>query len=242
MKPFRLALAFAALSLLAVPAGAAFHFSVIDELMTSYDGNPDVQFVEIRMLSGSQNLVDRTVLAAFDGSGSYQGDLLLLDANVTNAAAGTRWIMGTAAFETVSGIQVDFEFTPGLVQGSGMVCWGAPEGIVPPLDPNSWDHDNPSNYIDCVAYGVYTGPNPLGGDPTPFDADGHALARIDETDDNATDFACADPATPENNDGDSAELAATIPCPEPAAPLLLGAGALALLVGGRARKPRAERS
>jgi len=123
-----------------------------------------------------------------------------------------------------------------------MVCWGAPEGIVPPLDPNSWDHDNPSNYIDCVAYGVYTGPNPLGGDPTPFDADGHALARIDETDDNATDFACADPATPENNDGDSAELAATIPCPEPAAPLLLGAGALALLVGGRARKPRAERS
>jgi hypothetical protein len=246
MKPLRPALAFAALSLLALsrPAGAAFHFSVIDELMTSYDGDPNVQFVEIRMLSGGQNLVDRTVLAAFDGSGNYQGDLLLLDENVMNASAGTRWIMGTTAFETASGLQVNFEFAPGLVQGSGMVCWGAPPGIVPPLDPNSWDHEDPANYIDCVAYGDYTGPNPLGGTPTPLDADGHSLARVDETDDNATDFACADPATPTNNDGESPvpPLGATIPCPEPAAPLLLGAGALALLLGGRARKPPAERS
>ena len=242
MQPTRLALAALPLLALPLPASAAFHFSVIDEVMTSYDGDPNVQFVEIRMLSGGQNQVDHTVLAKFDGSGNYEGDLLVIDANVTNAAAGTRWIMGTAAFETASGIQADFEFTPGLIQGSGMVCWGAPPGILPPANPNSWAHDDPSNYIDCVAYGTYTGANPLGGNPTPFDADGHSLARLTDTDDNATDFACGDPATPKNNDGGSAELAATIPCPEPAAPLLLATGALAVPACGRARKPRADRA
>ena len=34
---------------------AVFHFSGIDEVMTSYDGDPTVQFVEIRMfLAGHQ--------------------------------------------------------------------------------------------------------------------------------------------------------------------------------------------
>jgi hypothetical protein len=119
-----------------------------------------------------------------------------------------------------------------------MVCWGAPEGLLPPANPSSWEHDNPANYIDCLAYGTYSGPNPQGGTPTPLDADGHSLVRIDETDDNATDFACGDPATPTNNAGGSAELEATIPCPEPAAPLLLATGAVALATSGRARARR----
>ena len=49
---------------------AVFHFSVIDEVMTSYDGDTAVQFVEINMLLSGQNVVANTVLAAFDDSGS----------------------------------------------------------------------------------------------------------------------------------------------------------------------------
>jgi hypothetical protein len=238
MKLLRLALAPLLLLALPGPAAALFHFSVIDEVMTSYKGDPNVQFVEIRMLSGSQNRVDHTVLAKFDGSGNYEGDLLVLDDDVPNSGTGVRWIMGTAAFETASGIEVNFEFAPGLIQGSGMVCWGAPENLLPPMNPNSWEHDDPANYIDCLAYGSYSGPNPHGGVPTPLDADGHSLVRISETDDNLTDFACGDPATPTNNDGESAELDATIPCPEPAAPLLLATGALALAISNRSRRGR----
>jgi hypothetical protein len=238
MKRFRLALAALLLLALPGPAAALFHFSVIDEVMTSYDGDPDVQFVEIKMLSGSQNRVDHTVLAKFDASGNYEGDIVVVDEDVTNSGNGVRWILGTTAFETVSGIQVNVEFAPGLIQGSGMVCWGAPEGLLPPANPSSWDHEDPANYIDCVAYGAYTGPNPHGGDPTPFDADGHSLVRLSDTDDNLTDFACGDPATPTNNDGASAELEATIPCPEPAAPLLLATGALALAISNRRRRGR----
>lgn len=236
MKPLRPCLA-ALLLLLAWarPANALFHFSVIDEVMTSYDGDPAVQFVEIRMLSAFQNRVDHTVLAKFDGSGNYEGDLLVVGADVVNFTSGTRWIMGTMDFVDASGLAVDFVFTPGLIQGSGMVCWGAPDDdILPPTNPNSWEHDDPANYIDCLAYGDYTGTtHPHGGTPTSLDADGHSLVRISETDDNATDFACADPAGPMNNAGTSESLAATIPCPEPAAPLLLAAGALALVLGGR---------
>jgi hypothetical protein len=236
MRGFRIAFASLLVVVLPLPAAALFHFSVIDEVMTSYDGDPNVQFVEIRMLAGSQNRVAHTVLARFDADGNYNGDLLVLTADVANQGADVRWLIGTPAFETVSGIQVDFEFAPQLLQASGMVCWGAPVGILPPTDPDSWDHGIPTNYIDCVAYGSYLGTNPLGGDPTPEDADGHSLVRVSDTDDNATDFTCGDPASPTNNAGDSASLAATIPCPEPAAPLLLATGALALSLSGRLRR------
>ncbi len=54
------------------------------------------------------------------------------------------------------------------------------------------------------------------GTPTPLDADGHSLQRLSDTNDNATDFECADPATPENNTGGSDLLPATTPCAPPA--------------------------
>jgi hypothetical protein len=99
-----------------------------------------------------------------------------------------------------------------------MVCWGAP-GIVPPSDPGSWDHTVPANYVDCVAYGSYTGPtNGFIGTPTPLSAEGHSLQRISDTHDNATDFACGDPADPENNADATADLVATTACPAPPTP------------------------
>jgi hypothetical protein len=213
---------------------------VIDELMTSYEGDTDIQFVEIRMLSASQNLVANTVLGVFDASGNYAGDALVVPGNVPNSGSGTRWIMGTPAFQTLTGIQLNFEFAPGLIGESGMVCWGAPDDLlVPPADPDSWVHSNPENYIDCVAYGSYTGPtNGLIGDPTPLSPDGHSLQRIFETHDSLTDFACADPATPTNNAGETIDLAAAIPCPEPSQILLLAGGAAALAPAGRRRQRR----
>ena len=200
----RIRAAFACLALLgaAQPAAALFHLAVIDEVMTSYDGDFDVQFVEIKMNFASQNFVENSVLAKFDASGNFEGDALLVPGNVANGSAGGRWLMGTAAFEAASGIQVDFEFSPGLIAGSGMICWGAPSQSLPP-DPGSWDHSDPENYIDCVAYGGYIGPtNGFIGNPTPIEPDGHSLQRMSETHDSASDFVCGDPANPTNNAGE----------------------------------------
>ena len=222
------------------PARALFHVAVIGEVMTSYDGDPNVQFVEILMLAIFQPFVTNSVLGAFDASGNYLGDVLVVPNNLGRDGAFVPWIMGTAQFAAVSGLTPDFIMPAGLPTGGGMVCWGAP-GLAPP-PPESWDHTNPLNYVDCLAYGSYSGPsNSLVGTPTALDADGHSLVRIGATNDNATDFACGDPATPTDNAGNSGSLVATTPCPEPGALLLHGAALGALAVLARRRRRAAGR-
>jgi hypothetical protein len=202
----------ATLLALSVPraTNALFHFAVIDEVMTSYGGDTGVQFVEIRMLAASQNFVMNSVLGAFDANGSYIGDVLIVPGNVLSGT-NRRWIMATAAFQTASGLTPDFIIPAGLPTGGGMVCWGAPGISAPP--PGSWDHTNPNSYVDCVAYGTYSGPGNFHiGTPTPLDGDGHSLVRVGTSNDNADDFECGDPATPQNNAGDTVSLAATVAC------------------------------
>jgi len=203
----------------APPSQAAFHFAEIDEVMTSYGGNANVQFVEIKMLSAGQNFVTNSVLGAFDASGNFIGDVLIVPGDVTSGA-NRSWLMGTTTgptnFQTESGLTPDFPMPAGLPTGGGMVCWGAPGFIVPP--PGSWDHTNPNNYIDCVAYGTYSGPGnfkigtTMGSFPAPDDADGHSLQRTQDTNSSANDWVCADPASPTNNTPASASLAATTLC------------------------------
>jgi len=193
------------------PAEAFFHLAVIDEVMTSYDADPSVQFVEIKMLAASQNLVTNSVLGVFDSDGNFVQDVLVVPSNVPNAGAGVRWIMGTSEFQTLSGLAPNFLISADLPTAGGMVCWGAP-GIIPPTN-TGWDRTNFANWIDCLAYGTYAGPSNIHiGNPTPLDAEGHSLRRISETDDNATDFSCVDPANPTNNASASASLDPTARC------------------------------
>jgi hypothetical protein len=190
---------------------ALFHLSVIDEVVTSYGGDPDVQFVEIAMETGSQNFVQNSILGAFDVDGDYLGDVLVVPSNVPNSGNGVRWLMATSEFQTLTGLTPDFTMPAGLLTGGGMVCWGAPGVSVPP--PGSWDHTNPNNYVDCIAYGTYSGPtNNHIGNPTPLTGDGHSLQRIAHTDDNLSDIICGDPATPRNNAGSTVNMAATTSC------------------------------
>ncbi len=193
-------------------AYAAFHLAVIDEVMTSYNGDTNVQFVEIRMLLTSQTVVGDSVLAAFDTSGNYVADVLVVPSSLT-LNTEVRWLMGTTQFETVSGVTPDFIMPAGLPTGGGMICWGAP-GVVPPAP--TWDRTILTNYIDCVAYGTYSGPSNVHiGTPTSLDADGHSLQRTGDTNNNATDFVCGDPADPTNHSSASTSLVATSSCSAP---------------------------
>jgi len=192
---------------------------VLDEVMTSYGGNPNVQLIEMRMLAPSQNLVTDSVFAAFDAGGAYIGDILVVPGDVVNSGNGVRWIVGTTDFQTASGLTPDFIMSPGVLPtGGGMVCYGGGGGILP-APPGSWDRNNFANYVDCLAYGTYAGSSNIHtGTPTTLDGDGHSLQRQNITNDNANDFVCADPATPENNAGTSASMAATTACPSPPTP------------------------
>jgi hypothetical protein len=208
----------ALLLLLGRPAGAAFHVAVIDEVATSVDGDAGQQFVEIRMLATGQTAVAGSVLAAFDADGGHLGDVLVVPSDLTNAGAGLRWLMATAAFQEAHRFAADFTFPPGLLPvADGMVCWGAP-GVTPP-DPATWDHRDPSRYVDCVAYGRFCGVASAGPPVAATPAD-HALARTGALRFTNRDFACTSTLTPRTNTGSELVLEGA-PC-EPVATFLCG--------------------
>src|SRR5262245_47258093 len=200
---------------LAAPAFAVHHISDISEVMSGVGADPTVQYVEINMESTFQNAVANTRLTAFNCNGTSHQVLMIVPANVTNDGAGVKWIMASQSFAAASGITPDFTWnttTDGSIDPTcGMVCWGAP-GIVPP-SPGSWSETDPNQYVDCVAYGGYTGttktsdPDADGvssssGTPTTLAAGNgsQSLSRTGSTNNNVADFALAAP-TPTNNAG-----------------------------------------
>lgn len=206
MKALARALLVAILAIPASPAFALFHIAVIDEVMSGLAGSEAVQFVEIRMLAGSQNIVTGSKLSAFDANGNFLRVILTVPGNVTGGA-DRAWIMASTDFAAASGITPDFTFTSigglGLEPNDGMVCWGKPS-----------NDSNPSQYVDCVAYGNYVGgANVHIGNPTPISPNGRSLVRVSATGNNQVDFACNDPAEPENNAMTVGSIAATTPCP-----------------------------
>ena len=207
------------------PALALHHISEITEVMSGFDGDPNVQFVEIEQLAIYQDAVTNTRLTAFNADGSLAG--VLLDPIGGNVSIfGDKWIMGTAAFEAASGISADFTFPPGILPAAGMVCWGAPD-VFAPL-PGTWDASDPNNYVDCVSYGGagFTGTNPMSPDPASSGAGDDTLSLTRSTSstakstspwrnsDDSTDFKLAVPS-PTNDAGEVGSLIAGQPPPSP---------------------------
>ncbi|MCH7698666.1 MAG: hypothetical protein IH865_06990 [Chloroflexi bacterium] len=200
---------------------AVHHISEISEVMSGFDGDPNVQFVEIDQLAGGQYLVANTRLTAFNPDGTLAG--VLIDPVPSNVGlTGGKWLMGTLAFETASGINADFTFSAGILPAAGMVCWGAP-GTIPPA-PNSWDASDPNNYVDCVSYGgaAFTGTNPMSPDPAGSGAGDGTLSLTRSTSstgkitnpwrnsDDDIDFKLAVPS-PTNDAGEEGSLGASPP-------------------------------
>lgn len=212
--------------LAAAPASALFHLAHISEVMSGGAGDPNLQYVEITAEINSQNLVTHTRLTAFNCDGSLAGVLAVLPTDLPDQLTATRsWIMASpddATFFGATGIHPDYVFSPGLPSDCGMVCWGAP-GVLPPTDPGTWNpalliEGSPAhkNYVDCLAYGPYTGPLlPGTGTPTGLIAGtgSYSLTRMTNTDDVSVDYTYACP-TPKNFAGQSGTLGACEPVPE----------------------------
>lgn len=184
---------------------AAFHFANIDEVMFGYGGDSSLQYVEIRMLAAGQNIIRGSRLSAWNADGSFQGILLEVPASPTvGGAANGRWTMGSTTLAAASGVNPDFTFPPASLAATGMICWGAP-GVVPEFPP-TWDASIPTNYVDCISYGGYTGAPPGTIRFPPATALGlgdgafQSLQRITATGNTSNDFAYACP-TPQGNSG-----------------------------------------
>ena len=178
---------------------AVFHMSNIDEVMSGLNGDPAAQYVEIKMLAGAQTAVSHTRLTAFSCDGTAVNVLLEVSRDICNGGAGLRWSMGTSSWAAATGVTPDFSFPPGMFAPCGQICWGAP-GIVPP-NPPTWDASDPNNYVDCVAYGAYTGPrqtSDAGATMLPPGDGTMSLQRMGDTGNDLADFALA-PRTPDND-------------------------------------------
>jgi hypothetical protein len=182
------------------PAGATFHIARISEAMFGANGDPNIQYVEINMLSVGQNQVGHTRLSAWNADGSFFGVLLEVPSGVGSSNTNVKWIMATPGFEAAAGITPDFTFAPASLPSTGMVCWGAP-GISAP-NPPTWDASNPLNYVDCIPYGGYAAGNVRFPTATPFGlGDGtQSLTRVASTNNTSVDMALACP-TPQANNG-----------------------------------------
>ena len=195
------------------PASAIVHLAEVHEIMVGFNGDPDVQFIEINMRLGAQNITVGSKLASFDSTGAFLNNLITFPGNVPNSGSDIRWIVGTTEFETASGITADFVIpaSPGLPPTVGMVCFFEA----------GRDFTDPFQSIDCISYGgaSFTGNNP-NSNPSDAATTGpgngtKSLTRINPAtliggkpwaqSDIANDFALRCP-TPENNAGDIAFL------------------------------------
>jgi len=187
----RIAVVFVALLAVLVPGPghAVFHFANIDEIMSGVGGDTTAQYVEIRMLFSGQGHVAHSRLTAFSCDGSSHTVLLEVPNDVCPANTDGRWTMGTASWATATGVTPDFTFPTSAAFGNacGMICWGAPGGLAPPENPPTWDAGMPNNYVDCVAYGGYTGTRQAGDAAASQLAAGNGTMSLQRTADNGND-------------------------------------------------------
>jgi len=203
----RLAAALALVLLGAPRSEAIYHIEHISEVMSVFAGDASVQYVEIRMDFTFQTMVGNTRLTAFDCGGAATVLLTLPSptapgGNVPNQGTGRHWIMGTAnlALKTTPPVAPDFTFLPGIPAACGMVCWGGPVDPVTGFskDPSTWDATDPNNYVDCVAYGPYTGTQRTGAGAPASATPGEGMHSLTRHTNASNDFILACP-TPTNN-------------------------------------------
>src|SRR5438093_6907441 len=228
MSRFAALLVAAALAVLApARAFAAYHIAHISEIMSGISGNPSVQYVEIRMDAPFQNVVGNTRLTVFDCTGTTATVLLTIPdpsmgGTVPNQGGGRHWIMGTStlAAATTPSVTPDFVMMQGIPTTCGMVCWGGPADPMTftSKDPSMWSASVPDNYIDCVAYGPYTGPQRTActGFPLVSDNPGDGTFSLTRNTNTCYDFSLACPTPTNNGPPSGAEVTGTFgPCTAP---------------------------
>jgi len=201
------AVALAVLLLFASPAGAVNHLIAIDEVLGSWQGDDQVQFVELRMLAAGQQLLSDgggtrgpAVLVFDDASGSPDTRrVFTFTHDLAIGVAGSRILLATPKLTDLAGFAPDFVLPPGmLAPRDGRVCYF----VNPPQESGQ-----ATGVIDCVAYGRFRGENGPFGPPTPLTPDDRALQRVTRTGRNVDDWTGVLAPDPTNDAGNDRTLA-----------------------------------
>lgn len=209
------------------PADASFHYLRIHAVMIGFQGNEDVQYVELRMAEGGQTQTAGKVLCIFNHSGVPVGRFTFQSNHTLSSDAGSSILIGTLVMDSIWPHTLDEAFSVGTITTipPGQIFLSAPLPIAGKIAFGSDTADVPAemcadgfNVIDSVAYGSeYTGTADFG---TKFASDipvnaGQVLQLTGPlcgpcTRNNSTDYSLVDVTMaanfPRNNAGDTAAL------------------------------------
>jgi hypothetical protein len=185
VRPVR-SLAAAVLLSTAAAAAAATNQVLLSEILGSWQGDDDVQFVELVVaVEGATDVGGGSLTFATDAGDrrSFQ-----IPADVPKGDAGRRILFATTHGSEVMGILPDFILPSGLLPPrTGRVCYQVP------------DDRGGTDAVDCLAYGGFTGSNATFGAPLAIGPDDRSLERISGSGTNRVDWRGRLQPTPANN-------------------------------------------
>ena len=118
-----------ALALVAFPSRPAygepesFHIANISKIMVGFNGNTNIQAVEIKMIGAGENLVTSMEIATYDRDNNKLATLGTFGGSVPNGLNGDNILCATALFRDTFGITPDLLITPGLLVTTGQVSY-----------------------------------------------------------------------------------------------------------------------
>jgi hypothetical protein len=187
------------LALVARTAGAQ-NMIVLDEVLGSWLGDDEVQYVELRMLSTGQSALTGVAALVFDdATASTDGQRVYgFQQSVAQDGAGVKILVATSKASTQAGVTADFVLPPGFIHPkAGRICYAVAGTLG-------------LSVVDCVAYGDYTGPRLTFGPPTAITPDNRVLRRTQQTGKNRADWIGALDPKLQNNAGAVGPLPMTL--------------------------------
>lgn len=104
-------------------ARAAFHLNEINKIMAGFNGNTNIQAVEIRMITAGENVVGGGVIRTYNAAGGLVGTLGTFPGSVPNGIADRKILCATALFQSTFGITADLTISPGVIPTTGQVAF-----------------------------------------------------------------------------------------------------------------------
>jgi hypothetical protein len=174
----------------AVLAAATIHAAttpvLLSEVLGSWQGDGDVQFVELVVATAGATDLSGTALTFVSDAGDRRS--FQLTAAVTNGDAGRRILVATTRAAQITGLAPDLVLPSGLLPPrTGRVCYQVPDG------------DGGATVVDCLAYGGFAGGNGSFGTPLRIGPDDRSLERVAGTGTNRMDWRGNLQPTPANN-------------------------------------------
>ena len=131
---------------------------VLDEIVGSWQGDDEIQYVELRMLDDGLNGIGGVTALVFDDASASEAGrrTAFFTQNVARGLTNAKILVASTKARDLAGVVPDALLPVGFLHAkAGRVCFAV-------------DTMSGLMAIDCVAYGKFTGDNGRFGPPTPI--------------------------------------------------------------------------